>query len=186
MPRRNFDDGGHVVCAMTEGDIPTAAAIERLCFPPPGSQEERLVPTPEARLREELSRPWSHSWVIRGERTEALSFLVVWHVADEVHVLNVATHPAHRGRGMGSALVAHVIAFARKARARHILLEVRRSNQNAIRMYRAAGFFATTLRRRYYPDDEDAVEMALVLDPRTGDVLRRKDEVFLDTSPRPV
>jgi ribosomal-protein-alanine N-acetyltransferase len=81
---------------------------------------------------------------------------------------------------MGSALVGYAIAFARAKGARHVLLEVRRSNESAMFMYRAAGFFATGLRRRYYPDNEDAVAMALALDPRTGDVLRRADEVSLD------
>ncbi len=166
---------------MTESDISSVAEIEVESFPPPvGSGEGGPVPTAEAKLREELLRPWSHSWVIRGHGRGALSFLVAWHVVDEVHVLNVAVRLAHRRRGMGSALVAHVIGFAHRKQARRILLEVRRSNEGAIRMYRAAGFFATALRRRYYPDDEDAVEMALALDPRTGDVLRYDDEVSLD------
>jgi ribosomal-protein-alanine N-acetyltransferase len=172
---------GHAVCTMTEEDIATVAAIELLSFSHTAIvAPDGLAPTPEARLREELARPWSHSWVIRGENTQAVSFLVAWHVADEVHVLNVAVHPAHRRRGRGAALLAHVIEFARTKQARHLLLEVRRSNTSAIRMYRAAAFFVTGVRRRYYPDDEDAVEMALLLDPRTGEIARRTDEVSLD------
>jgi ribosomal-protein-alanine N-acetyltransferase len=166
---------------MTEGDVAAVADIERLSFPPSAvAPPDGLVPTPEARLREELTRPWSHTWVVRGEDGRALSFLAAWHVADEVHVLNVASHPAYRRRGMGSALLAHVIEFARTVRARHLLLEVRRSNESAIRMYRTEGFATTGLRRRYYPDDEDAVEMALLLDPSTGAVVPRADEVSLD------
>jgi [ribosomal protein S18]-alanine N-acetyltransferase len=166
---------------MTEDDVSPVAAIEILSFPRRADPTDAgALPTPEARLREELLRPWSHAWVIRGEDSRPLSFLVAWLVADEVHVLNVAAHPAHRRRGMGSSLVAHVIVFASVNGARHILLEVRRSNEDGIRLYRAAGFFAARLRRRYYPDDEDAVEMQLVLDPTTGEVLPRADEVSLD------
>ena len=47
---------------------------------------------------------------------------------------------------------------------RHVLLEVRRSNAPAIALYRALGFFAMGVRARYYPDDEDAVEMVLAFD----------------------
>jgi ribosomal-protein-alanine N-acetyltransferase len=166
---------------MAEEDISSVAAIEISSFPQTASfSRTETLPSGEAKLREELSRPWSHSWVIRGDGAGALSFLVAWHVADEVHVLNVATDPAHRRRGMGSALVTHVVAFARAKRARHVLLEVRRSNEGAIRMYRAAGFFAARLRHRYYPNDEDAVEMALTLDTRTGDVVSQGDAVSLD------
>ena len=48
---------------------------------------------------------------------------------------------------------------------KHVLLEVRRSNAAAIALYRALGFFAMGVRARYYPDDEDAVEMVLALRP---------------------
>ena len=58
-----------------------------------------------------------------------------------------------------------------------MLLEVRRSNTPAIKLYRACGFFAMGLRPRYYPDQEDAVEMALLLDPASGEVERKSDEV---------
>jgi ribosomal protein S18 acetylase RimI-like enzyme len=64
-------------------------------------------------------------------------------------------------------------------RARHLLLEVRRSNGPAIALYRALGFFAMGVRARYYPDDEDAVEMVLAFDAVTGEVVPRSDEVRL-------
>jgi hypothetical protein len=38
------------------------------------------------------------------------------------------------------------------------------------------GFHATRVRARYYADDEDAVEMALQLNPKTGEVVLRDDE----------
>ncbi len=62
---------------------------------------------------------------------------------------------------------------------RHVLLEVRRSNASAIALYRRLGFVAMGVRARYYPDDEDAVEMVLRLDPRTGVVVPGEDEVTL-------
>ena len=46
----------------------------------------------------------------------------------------------------------------------------------------ALGFFAMGVRARYYPDDEDAVEMVLMLDPDTGDIVAHDDEVRLDTA----
>jgi hypothetical protein len=35
------------------------------------------------------------------------------------------------------------------------------------------------VRPRYYPDDEDAIEMVLLLDTETGEVVPHEDEVRL-------
>ena len=143
-----------------------------------------------AQLREELERPWARLRVARvarengDERREVVGFLVSWHVADELHVLNVATHAAHRRRGIGRALMRESIDFAKDKRLRHVLLEVKRSNAAAIALYRSVGFFAMGIRSDYYPDGEDAVEMVLLLDPATGEVQVHADEVRLEREPR--
>jgi len=135
----------------------------------------------EASLREELLRPWSRSWVAREEGAGIVAFVVAWHVADELHILNIATRGDRRRRGMGRALMEAVLTYGRLWKVRHLLLEVRRSNRPAIALYRAFGFFAMGVRTRYYADDEDAVEMVLTLDPETGDILPHTDEVRLDS-----
>jgi ribosomal-protein-alanine N-acetyltransferase len=74
-----------------------------------------------------------------------------------------------------------LVSYGRRRRVRHVLLEVRRSNRPAIALYRRIGFFAMGVRARYYPDNEDAVEMVLSLDPETGAVVPHTDEVKLDS-----
>ncbi|UQA62314.1 GNAT family N-acetyltransferase [Polyangium aurulentum] len=130
---------------------------------------------------EELSRAWARVWIARAGEGEPVGFLVAWHVADELHVLNVASASAARRRGIGSALVREAIAYAVESRVRLVLLEVRRSNTPAIRLYRKFAFHTSGLRAGYYADGEDAVEMALALDPDTGQSLAREDEISLDT-----
>jgi [ribosomal protein S18]-alanine N-acetyltransferase len=117
---------------------------------------------------DELERPWARVWVARGgepgEAPRALGFLVAWHVVDELHVLNVATSPQVRRRGIGAVLVEAALAFAREHGVRLVLLEVRRSNEPAIRLYEKFGFVVSGVRERYYADnDEDALEMQRVL-----------------------
>jgi [ribosomal protein S18]-alanine N-acetyltransferase len=133
----------------------------------------------EAQLRDELARSWSREWVAREEGEGVVAFVLAWHVADEVHVLNVTTRPDRRRRGIGRALMNAVVAYGRDSRSKHVLLEVRRSNRPAIALYRSLGFFAVGVRSRYYPDDEDAVEMMLLYDQKTGEVLARDDEIVL-------
>src|SRR5262245_55105963 len=129
----------------------------------------------------ELERPWSRVWVARENGSaEPRAFLLAWLVVDELHVLSVATLPLFRRQGMARALLAHAIGFARDQKVRTVLLEVRRSNATAIRLYRGFGFSATALRPRYYADNfEDAVEMSLVLDPATGAIVSGDDAVSI-------
>lgn len=129
----------------------------------------------------ELGRGFAKLWVARPDlRADAAAFLLAWDVADEVHVIHVATHPESRRRGAARALMGALLDHARARRSRLVLLEVRRSNRAAIALYRAHGFCAIGIRRGYYNDtDEDAVEMMLALDPETGLALPGRDELSL-------
>jgi ribosomal-protein-alanine N-acetyltransferase len=159
--------------ALGVDDIADVAAIHVAAF---AESEPEALSRAIASLHEELGRAWAHVRVaLRGGA--CLGASVVWVVADELHVLDVATHPAHRREGVGRTLVRDILALAKDRRARHLYLEVRRSNVAAITLYRSAGFAAVGVRRRYYSDDEDAIEMSLEIEPETGDVVGRADEV---------
>src|SRR5882672_126665 len=83
----------------------------------------------EGQLRAEFERPWARMWVAREEAKEGqvvVAFVIAWHVADELHVLNVATREDRRRRGIARHLMDHVVAHARAVRVKHLLLEVRR------------------------------------------------------------
>jgi ribosomal-protein-alanine N-acetyltransferase len=157
------------ITAMRLEDVGTVSSINA------------ATPMDEGHLREELARPWARLWVARDEDGVPVAFLIAWHVADELHVLNVATREDRRRRGIARALLGEAVAYSKKRAVKHVLLEVRRSNRAAIALYRAIGFFAMGVRAKYYPDDEDAVEMVLMLDPETGSILTHPDEVRLDS-----
>jgi len=128
----------------------------------------------------ELERPWALFWLAReDDGAPPLAFLLAWAVADELHLIHIATHPGARRRGAARALMGQLVDHAMEHRCRLVLLEVRRSNRAAIRLYRAFGFTAMGVRRAYYSDGEDAIEMMLTLDPETGHVTPGRDEVQL-------
>ncbi len=138
----------------------------------------------EEQLRGELARSWARLWVVREDAETASvvqAFLCAWLVADELHILNVATAVDQRRRGHGRALLRHALDFAAAHQVRMLLLEVRRSNSAAIGLYRAFGFTAMGVRARYYSDGEDAVEMVLRLD-ELGRPIPGQDEVRLSRS----
>ena len=51
----------------------------------------------------ELARSWARIWTAGDP---VVAFLLAWAVADELHVINVATHPDHRRCGAARALLA--------------------------------------------------------------------------------
>ena len=152
-------------------DFAAVEAIARECFSGVGFS-----------MDEEIMRPWARLWAARVHRgAPPVGFLVAWHVADELHVLNVATTLVMRRRGIGRALMNEALGYAAQSRIRIVLLEVRRSNRAAIKLYRGLGFTAMGVRPRYYSDnDEDAVEMILAVDPDTGRFLEGRDEIRID------
>ena len=154
---------------LADGDVPVVAAIDEEAFPQTRPAEEHI--------REEMSRPWTRAWAAHGD-AGVVGYLLSWHVADELHILQVATETRERRRGVGRALVERALAFAVAEKVRLVLLEVRRSNVAAIALYRGLGFSAVNVRRGYYANGEDAVEMLVELDPG-GARVPRVDEVKL-------
>lgn len=101
-------------------------------------------------------------WVLE-QGLEIVSYGVMSVAAGEAHILNVAVAPATQGQGRGREMLMHLLQTARLHGAGTAFLEVRPSNQIAIRLYETAGFHQVGLRREYYPGDkgrEDAVIMA--------------------------
>jgi [ribosomal protein S18]-alanine N-acetyltransferase len=162
--------GEALIDRMQPGDVPAVVAIDASS---PGSSA-----WDESQLRGEIDRSWAHLWVARIANTP-IAFVATWHVADELHILNIATSESHRRRGHARALIRAALAFAVERKVRLVLLEVRRSNSAAIGLYRSFGFVAMGLRERYYGDSEDAVEMLLRLD-EDGRPVPSTDEVTLD------
>jgi len=113
----------------------------------------------------ELARSWARVFVVReGPKMPPVGVALLWRAADETHLLDLAVDPGARRRGYGRALLERVIADAREAGGRVVLLEVRASNGVALTLYRSAGFFESGVRTAYYSDNgEDAIEMRLDL-----------------------
>jgi len=123
------------------------------------------------------SHPWSRGnfsdslhagyscWIYESEG-EVVGYAVMMSVLDEAHLLNISIAQDYQGRGMGRALLEHVIDIARRHGAQMMFLEVRPSNKNAIALYESIGFNEFSVRKGYYPAHngrEDAILMGLAL-----------------------
>ena len=128
-------------------------------------------------LEAELTRDIALPWLIRAHAgAPPAGFLLAWGVVDELHLLELASHPEQRRKGFARALLMALLEHARSQHTRLILLEVRRSNVAAIALYESFGFETTGVRRGYYSDTgEDALEMRITLDPVTGEIVPEAD-----------
>lgn len=140
---------------MRPEDLETVMHVERLAFAHPWSTEL---------FRRELDHDWS-TVLLAEERADdgsvvLLGFVIYWLVHDEVHVLNVAIHPAQRRRGVARALLHACLRDGQAHGAVLATLEVRKSNEAALGLYKGLGFRAVGMRPNYYVDEgEDAVVM---------------------------
>lgn len=141
---------------MTAADVPSVAALEKLCFSDPWSASS---------IASELDNPLS-LWLVWEEDGAAAAYLGVQRVPPQADVMNVAVSPALRRRGIARALFAEL--ERRLPEIDELFLEVRASNSGAIALYRTLGFEQVGRRPNYY------------LDPREDALILRKELFHAD------
>ena len=77
------------------------------------------------------------------------------------HVVSVAVIDEHRGKGIGSELVNESLKGVKMRQCGEMYLEVRCSNNDAVRLYEKLGFSMNQRLKTYYRDGEDAYLMAI-------------------------
>ena len=127
--------------------------------------ERRSYPTPWSRsmFAGELAKPSSiclGAFDLDGEDGKLVGYLIVSRYVDAWHVMNVAVAPDHRRRKIATLLLDQLFERTASEGHRGYTLEVRVSNDVAIRLYERAGFKPRGIRRGYYTDNrEDALIM---------------------------
>mgnify|MGYP001999811735 FL=1 len=77
------------------------------------------------------------------------------------HVVSVAVIDEHRGKGFGSELVNESLKGVKMRQCGEMYLEVRCSNNDAVKLYEKLGFSINQRLKTYYRDGEDAYLMAI-------------------------
>ena len=138
-------------------DLPQVIAIERRAFPTPWSLAMFVL---------ELSKP-SGICLAALEDGVMVGYLVCSRYDTVWHLMNVAVEPARQRQGIASALLVRLFEQADRPNEQYTL-EVRTSNDAAIRLYERFGFRAAGRRRGYYHDNrEDALIMWRTVEERT-------------------
>jgi ribosomal-protein-alanine N-acetyltransferase len=101
------------------------------------------------RVARSIGESASNVIVVRQD-DNLVGFAIMEYGEEEAHVVLLAVHPAHRRKGVGSALLSWLEATTRVAGMNLIRLEARTQNSEAIAFYRRHGFEELGLRRGYY------------------------------------
>jgi ribosomal-protein-alanine N-acetyltransferase len=134
-------------------DLPSLSEIEACCFVPPWSDSQL------------------HSY-ITGDRYLSVGlwqsgqlngFALLSTVLDEAELLQIATRPGQRGKGLAEEVLKFIHEQLLRRGIVRNMLEVRSSNLAALSLYRRLGYQQDGLRKGYYPTDtgrEDAILMS--------------------------
>jgi len=147
------------VFPMMPLDIPHVEQLER---------RSQAFPWTARNFQDALSVGYP-AWVVRREG-QLVGFCVGMPTPDDVHLLVIAVDPDSRRQGVGRRLLEEVYFLTQELGLSRVLLEVRHSNERAIRFYQKQGFAQIGLRKGYYPaakgQREDAMVMAVDLAQR--------------------
>lgn len=129
--------------------------IETLSFSIPWSRDS---------FEYEVSKNNLAEYIIAKSDDEIVGYAGMWKIIDEGHITNIAVHPDHRSKKVGTTMVQGLIDLAKKNGLERLTLEVRKSNVLAQNLYKKFGFQEAGVRKKYYGDNkEDAIIMWKVI-----------------------
>ena len=139
---------------MTTADLDSILELERALFGEEAWSRQMLAG--------ELSQqPASRYYFVAEDAGVIVGYAGLLAAGDQADVLTIAVASARWGRGIGSLLLAELLAEAARRGCAEIFLEVRADNLRAQRLYRWWGFADVGVRRGYYqPSGTDAIVMS--------------------------
>lgn len=94
------------------------------------------------------------------------AYCILFPAVDELHLLNITVSPKLRRLGIGVKMMNAIEGVAAQQNMPRIILEVRPSNESALKLYQRLGYEQIGIRKNYYPVDaasglrEDALVLA--------------------------
>jgi ribosomal-protein-alanine N-acetyltransferase len=81
------------------------------------------------------------------------AYCILYPAVDELHLLNITVSPKLRRLGIGLKMMNAIEGVAAQQNMPRIILEVRPSNESALRLYQSLGYEQIGVRKSYYPVD---------------------------------
>ena len=124
---------------MEEDDLKAVLEIERASNPVPWSEKNFL---------DCLKK--DYYCLIQEYQGKFSGFSITSFSLDEAHLLNIGVASRFRKKGLGTSLLDKLELAAKAMGCKKVVLEVRKSNTNAINLYKNNNFKQVGLRKEYY------------------------------------
>jgi ribosomal-protein-alanine N-acetyltransferase len=144
---------------MDKSDIIHVCEIEEASHPHPWSEKNFLDC-----LEHEY---WNYVLLEVGSLNQTVGHCIVMPGVEELHLLNITIHPHFRRQKIASRALSALEEIGFTHHYLKMLLEVRRSNESAIKMYEQLGYNLIGARKDYYP-------------LRNGDIFLREDALVME------
>ncbi len=131
---------------IADGDVEKVRWLEEISFPDPWSAEG---------IRESMRQDYTRlfgAW--HGEML--VGYAIIYFTIDEGELVRIAVEPSFRRAGVASLLLGEFFRISREAGKKRALLDVRESNEAAIKLYTKAGFETDGRRKNFYAKPEEA------------------------------
>ncbi len=151
-----------IVREMYDSDVKEVAQIEEKVFSMPWSEEA---------FREMIKCPDAY-YVVAEEEGQILGCCGVRNILGEGEITNVVVMNEYQNRGIGRMMLEYLLEKGRNAGVEAFILEVRKSNENAIHLYEKLGFVTEGIRKNFY---EKPVEDGLIMWKRVKQQLENSD-----------
>lgn len=128
-------------------DIPELMTIAKNSMPFPWRES----------VFKECANPGYHGFVLQHslpQKNKIIGFAIARKQIDDCELMNICVDRTFQNKGFGKQLLNKIIDWAKSESLKHIFLEVRRSNQQAIRFYEQMGFTKMGERKNYYPSEQ--------------------------------
>jgi ribosomal-protein-alanine N-acetyltransferase len=137
---------------LSESDLDRVVAVEQTVYSHPWTL---------GNFKDALKSGYAAFKLEAGEHL--IGYLVAMQVIDEVHLLNITLAPAFQRQGWAHAMLQFLNLWSMQKEAQCLWLEVRQSNERALKLYKAFGFEQVGLRKDYYPESRTSRESAVVM-----------------------
>ena len=115
-------------------------------------------PWPKAFFVEEINNRYTYFFSLK-ENDRIIGYVGTQIMYEDGDIINIAIVPDYQGQKYGEQLLNHVLFFLKKNNVKFVHLEVRVSNFKAINLYKKVGFKEVRIRKGYYEDKEDCIDM---------------------------
>lgn len=137
---------------MTQADLDAVVEIEKESYGAHHWSKESFF--------NEISNDLAHYFCAISQSGLIVGYIGTWQIIEEAHITTVSVKPEYRRQKIGESLLHAAIEDCYKNGIKYITLEVRVSNEKAIKLYEKYGFKSLGSRKGYYQDNnEDALIM---------------------------